>query len=114
MNKKQFGVWAENLASQYLVKWGYQIIERNWRCRFGELDIVAIKGKIIHFVEVKARRSRRFGTGAEALTFTKINRLQAAIVGYLGGQTSQLWQLDLVVVEGRGQFYKIDYYPAIG
>ena len=59
------GRWGEALAAEFLRRKGYRIIASGWRCRFGELDLVAEGGEFLCFIEVKLRGSERFGTGAE-------------------------------------------------
>lgn len=114
MNKKQFGSWAEEQASRYLAAKGYKILARNWHCRFGELDIVAKKDKVIHFIEVKARRQFSFGFPEEALTEAKQHKLLMAITGYLANRPNQLWQLDLVIIEQRGLKYYLQLFENVG
>ncbi|MCX6784700.1 MAG: YraN family protein [Candidatus Komeilibacteria bacterium] len=114
MDKKSFGAWAENLASRYLAKLGYKIIDRNWHCRFGELDIIAKKDGLIHFVEVKARRNQIFGWPEEAVTISKQQKLVAAIACYFGSGPETPWQLDLVIIEQRGQKYYWQLFENIG
>ncbi|WP_276661388.1 YraN family protein, partial [Syntrophomonas wolfei] len=59
---RELGLWGEELAAQYLGKKGYKILERNFYTRYGELDLVCEKDDNIVFVEVKTRRSTRFGS----------------------------------------------------
>ena len=66
---------GEQLAYDYLKKKGFQIIERNFRIRGGEIDIIAIKDKTLIFVEVKTRTSTQFGTALEAITAWKLKSL---------------------------------------
>ncbi len=61
MNKRQQGGIGEDIAAKYLQKQGYKILQRNYFCHFGEIDIVAQDGAYIVFVEVKARTSYAFG-----------------------------------------------------
>ena len=58
---------GEEAAARYLTEQGYQIVARNWRCRTGEIDIVATMDEIYVFVEVKTRTSKRFGTPQESV-----------------------------------------------
>lgn len=66
---------GENLAADYLRKKGYKIIERNFRLRNGEIDIIAIHKNTLVFIEVKTRKSITFGTPLEAITHRKINEI---------------------------------------
>lgn len=67
---------AEDLASQILKNEGYVIIERNFRSRFGEIDLIATKGDALYFIEVKARSSVRYGHPEEAVTVSKLRKIQ--------------------------------------
>lgn len=72
------GGQAEERACRYLKDLGYQIVARNWRCRFGEIDIVAREGDTLVFVEVKARSTGGFGGPEGAVDRRKQGRLVAA------------------------------------
>ena len=77
------GAWGEDLAAVFLEEKGFRIAARNWRCRFGELDLVAEGHGFLCFVEVKLRRSSRFGGGAEYVDRRKQEKLRAAAELYL-------------------------------
>lgn len=79
------GARAEELAAAFLAQRGLRIVERNWRCRGGELDIVASEGDTLVFVEVRLRRSRDFGGAAESITAKKRARMMLAAELYLAG-----------------------------
>ena len=81
------GRQGENLAGEYLVNQGWRIVERNWHCRFAELDIIALDpaGEMV-FVEVKYRRDTAHGTGVEAVTQTKLRRMRLAAGKWLAEQ----------------------------
>ena len=81
--KQQLGKIGENLASEYLEKQGYLILERNFACRQGEIDIIAKDEKEFVFVEVKTRKSLKFGYPAEAVTNIKRKHMQKAAQYYL-------------------------------
>lgn len=75
MGKKptnKIGAIAENFAADFLSKKGYKIVGRNFRSRFGEIDIIALHDSLLVFVEVKARWSLKFGLPEEAVTAQKI------------------------------------------
>lgn len=74
----EIGTNGELLAVNFLKKLGYQIIESNWRCGKREIDIIATEGEQLVFVEVKTRRSRRFGYPEEAVTPAKQAHLKRA------------------------------------
>lgn len=75
MSTKVTGNYGEDLACEYLKKQGYKILERNYRIRGGEIDIVCKDHDCLVFVEVKTRYSHEFGPPAESMTFWKIKAL---------------------------------------
>lgn len=78
-----FGQWGEEQACTYLKQHGFRIVERNFRCRTGELDIVAKKDETLCFVEVKSRRSVMLGWPGEAVTTEKQRRMRSAAAFYM-------------------------------
>lgn len=74
--KSNFGLKAEDLACDLLLQNGYKIIDRNFHSRFGEIDIVALKNNTLIFVEVKARRSLKYGMPEEAVTRQKLYKIR--------------------------------------
>lgn len=80
---KNVGDFGENLIVDYLEQKGYRILARNFSKSFGELDIVALKGELIAFVEVKTRKSNDFAYAAEAVDFYKQQRIIRASQAYL-------------------------------
>lgn len=72
------GQKAEQAASEYLERLGYEIIDRNWRRRTCEIDIVACRGGVIHFVEVKYRQTDVAGSGLEYITAKKLQQMAYA------------------------------------
>ncbi len=82
MNRKT-GLKGEEQARAYLKSKGYEILESNFRVRAGEIDIIALKGQTVAFVEVKARRSKIFGGALSALPQKRIERLRNASSVYL-------------------------------
>ena len=71
MNKREMGSYYENLACEHIVSSGGKILSRNFRCKRGEIDIIAKDGKYLVFVEVKYRTSTRYGTAEAAVDFRK-------------------------------------------
>ncbi len=74
--KDELGRRGEALAAEHLITLGLNIVDRNWRCAQGELDLVAVDGGELVFVEVKTRSSARFGHPLEAITAAKLARLR--------------------------------------
>jgi putative endonuclease len=81
--KDAVGRFGEDLAVRYLSEAGLQVLERNWRCADGELDIVAGEGEVLVFVEVKTRSTTAFGEPAEALTPVKAARIHRLALRWL-------------------------------
>lgn len=76
------GKWAEDLVSRWYEQHGYVIVARNWRCKRGELDVVACKNGVLVVCEVKARASNAFGTPAEAVTPAKQMKVRRATADF--------------------------------
>lgn len=70
------GEWGERVAGEFLEANDYRLLDRRWRCRRGEIDIVARQGSTVAFVEVKTRRSERYGHPLESVTPAKLARLR--------------------------------------
>ena len=78
MSTKQDGDWGEALAAEYLEAHGCRIVEREWRCRLGEIDLIAEQEGMLLFVEVKLRTNLRYGMPREYVTAKKQEKLRAA------------------------------------
>lgn len=116
LHNKTLGEQGEVLAADYLANMGYKILERNFRAGHQELDVIAEKANVLHFVEVKTRRTAQFGLGEDAMHKRKIAFLLQAIEAYLAAYEKEPeWQLDLIVVElgieGKPQFI---HYESLG
>ena len=99
---RRLGAYGEDLACKYLQAKGYVILERNFRCRrFGEIDIVASKAGVLSFIEVKTRRSSRYGKPAEAVTLAKQRKIYRVAEYYLqcAGLMSRIPMLSFDVIE---------------
>ena len=81
--RAELGIRAEELCAELLRKAGLRVLARNWRCRHGEIDLVAEEGGTLVFAEVRFRRDERFGGAAESVTMAKQARLIAAARLYL-------------------------------
>ncbi|MDR3242920.1 MAG: YraN family protein [Clostridiales Family XIII bacterium] len=79
----KLGAWGEMRAALYLEKHGFTVLERNYRCRVGEIDIIALKGKVLTFVEVKTRSDFRLALPCESVTEEKRRRIQKAADSYI-------------------------------
>jgi putative endonuclease len=115
--RQNLGRWGESVAATYLEAHGFALVARNWRCPYGEVDLVAQKEGCIHFVEVKTRRGRAHGLPEEALTPRKAAHLTAVAQTYLAEQGLEEadWQIDLIAVEldGQGKLLRCEHLPNV-
>jgi putative endonuclease len=101
MKRKELGTIGEKLARNFLKKKGYKIRETNFRCREGEIDIIAEKKDYLVFVEVRTKASSSFGSPEESVTFAKKEKLIASALVYLSERKNlpDSWRIDFVAVE---------------
>lgn len=83
LTRQASGAWGEDLALRYLTRHGYTLVERNYRTRYGEIDLIVRKDDTLVFVEVKLRRGTGFGDPIEAVTSRKQRTLRSLAVQYL-------------------------------
>lgn len=121
-NHKEFGSYCEEEACLFLIRQDFNILFRNYRTSFGEVDIIAEKNRILHFVEVKAVSQETYNRGIrpqDHVTREKIRRIRMVAQHFLVtyGLSSLGCQIDLVSVVTREKFSKdlvsIDYLPQI-
>ncbi len=107
------GNQAESLAARYLEKAGLVIIDRNWRNRWCEIDIIArSKDKTIHFVEVKYRRMANHGSGLDYITHQKAGRMQRAALIWMQEYGQDVpFQIDVISIDGDLKNPEISYVP---
>jgi len=102
--KDELGRAGEQRAAQHLQQHGYEILDRNWRCAQGELDIVACRDGLLCFVEVKTRRAIGFGHPFEAVDERKRRRLWQLAYAWLSAHPEQgahrMLRLDVVAIVG--------------
>ena len=84
------GAWGESIAADYLRKKRYTIVAANYRCRFGEIDLIASNRKFLVFAEVKLRKSDSFAAAAEYVDSRKQNRLRSTAEMYLAQYPTEL------------------------
>lgn len=89
-DSRLLGRWGETKAAEYLRDAGYRILAANWRCRFGELDLVAEDGTYLCFVEVKLRKSAAYGSAAAFVDRRKQDKLRTAATLYLSRHPTDL------------------------
>ena len=119
LTRAELGALGEQLAVEHLRGLGLQVLARNWRCRYGELDVIAADpgGRTAIFVEVKTRSGDGFGGLAEAVTAEKVRRLRRLASLWLAAQQTR-WaavRLDVVGVRvGRCRTPEISHLTGIG
>ncbi len=100
---RALGDKGEDLAADFLERNGYEIIARNYRYERAEIDLIAQKGNLVTFCEVKTRRSNVFGTGEEAVDLRKQGQIRKAAEGYVSIKEleNREFRFDVIVVDLR-------------
>jgi putative endonuclease len=115
--KDVLGKSGEQAAAEYLQARGLRILDRNWRCADGEIDIVAVEGQVLVVCEVKSRTSMRYGSPLEAVGRAKRSRLRRLAVQWLNAHGVRFDQVRIDVVgliyEGTGGF-TIEHIRGVG
>jgi|SRR5215469_12321371 len=118
MNAKDvLGQHGEQLAASFLAEAGLTVVDRNWRCKEGEIDIVAVDGRTLVICEVKTRSGVRFGTPIEAITRQKAFRLRKLAVLWVRahGLIFDQIRIDIVgVLRGPSGEFTIEHVPEVG
>ncbi|HET8906590.1 MAG TPA: YraN family protein [Ktedonobacterales bacterium] len=108
------GSSGERLAAGWLEARGFRVLARNWRCAYGELDLIAEEAGELVFIEVKTRRGIAHGAPEEAITANKRAHLIAAAESYLmeHQREEQPWRIDVVAVQldGAGRLTDVRHY----
>lgn len=111
-HNKKIGKIGEDIASDYLEKRGYFILERNFREKTGEIDIIAKRKKLIVFVEVKTRLNTKYGFPSEAVNTTKKRKIQRTSLIYLykRGFRNVQTRYDIIeIIIEKEKFYRINH-----
>ena len=104
MNKRAKGTRYESMAACYLEEKGYRILEQNFRCKQGEVDIIAQDGKYLIFVEVKYRRNASHGYAVEAVLYKKQQNISRVAAFYLlrhGLSEDTPCRFDVIAIDGE-------------
>lgn len=116
MYNRENGIAGEAEALRYLLGQGMKVLEKNYRRAGGEIDLIVQDGDTIVFVEVKSRRSPRFGAPAEAVTPAKMRHVVRAATGYL--QANRLLdsptRFDVIAIDGTGLHHIRGAFDATG
>ncbi|HET6482587.1 MAG TPA: YraN family protein [Actinoplanes sp.] len=101
--RRAVGAYGERVAAQHLQEQGLVILDRNWRCADGEVDLVLRDGDDIVFCEVKTRRGDRFGPPAAAVTYRKVRKLRQLALRWLAETAVRPREIRFDVVEVLAQ-----------
>ncbi len=112
MSRKETGSLGEKLARNFLSKRGYRVLETNYRCPQGEIDIVASHKGALVFIEVRTKRGLEFGSPEESITPSKKEKMRVTALHYLQAHENvpETWRIDMVAVEldRTGKLLRID------
>jgi putative endonuclease len=112
MRRRETGILGEKLAREFLRKRGYRILEANYRCPEGEIDIIARHRDYLVFIEVRTKKSLDFGSPEESITSAKRERLRTVAAHYQQTHDNlpSLWRIDVVAIEldQRGKPLRIE------
>ena len=111
MNSLKIGTNGERAACRYLKESGYKIIKRNYRKKYGEIDIIAKRGDVLSFVEVKTRESKDFGLACEAVNKSKQEKIIKTAQTYiLENDVDMDYSIDIIEVYHKaGKIEKIEH-----
>jgi putative endonuclease len=115
--KVKLGRKGEELATQALIRRGYEIVARNWHCQASEVDVVAGRDSALHFFEVRTRRGHAYGMPEESITPAKQQRMIDVALTYLGEHELDDidWRIGFVAVEmdRAGNLLRLEVYDSI-
>jgi putative endonuclease len=115
--KDVLGKHGEQLAAEFLGRAGLDIVDRNWRCQSGEIDIVAVDGNALVICEVKTRSGTGFGTPLEAITWQKARRLRRLAAQWVRdhGVVCEQIRIDVIgILQTRRGEFTIEHVRGIG
>ena len=100
--RQELGKWGETTAASYLINQGLEILKRNYRCEYGEIDLIAKEDETIVFVEVKTRSSSTYGLPEEAVDAAKQEHIVASAENYLMENSfNEDWRVDVISIIGQ-------------
>lgn len=107
------GSWGEKVAERYIKKKGYTVIEKNFRCKLGEIDIIALDRTQLVFIEVKTRRNQNYGLPCEAVNPEKIRHLKRTAAFFMATcsmdyKEERLDVIEILVREGQAYLHHIE------
>lgn len=110
-HNQRIGKWGEEKAAEYLTQKGHEVMGRNVRTPYGEIDIISKQGNTTIFIEVKTRTSNKMGLPEESITPRKREHMVACAEYYAADNNIDNWQIDVVSIEGKpGEEPVITYF----
>src|SRR3990172_9760969 len=98
-HNRNLGIWGENAAEKFLHESGYEIVNKNYRTPYGEIDIICSKQENLVFVEVKTRKSRTYGNPEESINRHKMEHMENSANYYIQeNEFSGTWQIDVISI----------------
>ncbi len=115
-SRRRLGNFGEAAAAAHLTRNGYDVLERQWRCAGGEIDLIARHEGCLVFVEVRTRSSTAYGSPEESITPTKQQRLIALAYAYLaahGLDDTTPWRIDVIaiIIDASGYVNSLNHLP---
>ncbi len=115
--QKKLGDRGENIAAGFLREKHYQLLERNFTSRYGEIDLIALESDCIVFVEVKTRTTRTYGLPEDSITPAKLERIQDAGLMWLQAhpESPEDWRIDVIAIlmNGKRQVQDIQHFENV-
>jgi putative endonuclease len=115
-NNLKIGKMGEEFAGKYLEKYGYKIIERNYRTKYAEIDLIARKGREMVFVEVRTKRGENFGTPEETINKKKLRKIWGNVRAYVAWKRwkgSSRVDAICIVLKLDGEIDRLNHYQNI-
>jgi len=111
MDSMKIGRKGENVACEHLKKNGYKILKRNYKKKYGEIDIIAQKGDLISFIEVKTRNGTEYGLACEAVTKSKQEKIiRTAQIFIIENKINETYSFDIIeIYHLDGKIQKIEH-----
>ncbi len=115
----RLGQRGEDLAAEALHRHGYRVLDRNWRCASGEVDLVVSLGDDVYFVEVRTRRGTVVFSPEMSITPRKAERMDRVARAYMGSHAStgeETWHVSFaaISIDAGGRLERISFYPTLG
>ncbi len=115
MNNKEIGKFGEDFTVEFLNSRGFIVLERNYKVSFGEIDIIARKGDLLIFVEVKTRRNLDFGVPVESVNLEKQNRIRKIAEIYIKNKQLRFKEIRFdvmsIILSSKGEILNWEYLP---